>query len=185
LQAAPAWFQLLVVQLSRDVCSPDSVFPENLLLRPLVVLCFHMQADGLPPSMAAVDLTTERLVAEVLQSADGIAAAAASSGGGAQPSSQHYSQQQQQRRFSQQQYNEQQQYEEQQPVLQQPQPQTFGQQQQQLRYPPASKVSPAKGLQAGALTAGGGRRHGKHAAGIKKLLSNTQAPKLSINVFAS
>jgi hypothetical protein len=31
-------------------------------------------------------------------------------------------------------------------------------------------VSPAKGLQAGALTAGGGRRHGKHAAGLEKQL---------------
>lgn len=38
-----------------------------------------MQADvagHFAPSMAAVDLTTERLVSEVLQSADGIAAAA-------------------------------------------------------------------------------------------------------------
>lgn len=117
------------------------------------------QADGLPPSMAAVDQTTERLVAEVLQSADGIAAAAASSGG-QQANSQQYSQQQQQRYA--QQYNEQQQYGEQQPMLQQQHQQKFSQQQQ--RFQPSSKVSPTKGLQAGALTAGGGRRHGKHAA---------------------
>jgi hypothetical protein len=138
----------------------------------------HRQADGMPPSIAAVDLTTERLVAEVLQSADGIAAAAASSGGH-QPISQQYSQQQQPRYAQQPQHSEQQQlYSEQQPVVQQQQQKVFGQQQQQQqqRYQPGSKVSPAKGLQAGALTAGGGRRHGKHAEG----LTNSQLRTTSV-----
>lgn len=134
------------------------------------------QADGLPPSMAAVDQTTERLVAEVLQSADGIAAAAASSGG-QQANSQQYSQQQQQRYA--QQYNEQQQYGEQQPMLQQQHQQKFSQQQQ--RFQPSSKVSPTKGLQAGALTAGGGRRHGKHAA--TALFSKSSATQYMCDSF--
>lgn len=133
-----------VKRLNREVAKLEH-FKKNLLQQ----LQDDDEADGLPPSMAAVDQTTERLVAEVLQSADGIAAAAASSGG-QQANSQQYSQQQQQRYA--------QQYNEQQPMLQQQHQQKFSQQQQ--RFQPSSKVSPTKGLQAGALTAGGDRRHG-------------------------
>lgn len=61
-----------------------------------------MQADvagHFAPSMAAVDLTTERLVSEVLQSADGIAAAA---GGMSSAYGQQQPQQQLQQEFRQQ-----------------------------------------------------------------------------------
>ncbi|WIA08253.1 hypothetical protein OEZ85_007697 [Tetradesmus obliquus] len=142
-----------VKRLNREVAKLEH-FKKNLLQQ----LQDDDEADCLPPSMAAVDQTTERLVAEVLQSADGIAAAAASSSI-QPPNTQQYSQQQQPR-YIQQQYSEQQHCSEQQPTQQQQQQQEkFGQQQQQ-RFQPSSKVSPAKGLQAGALTAGGGRRHG-------------------------
>ncbi|KAF8072479.1 hypothetical protein HT031_000138 [Scenedesmus sp. PABB004] len=62
-------------------------------------------AGGFAPSLAAVDLTTERLVSEVLHSADGIAAAAAAAAAaaGAQQAQTQQKQQQQQQQPQQQQ----------------------------------------------------------------------------------
>eukprot|EP00878_Enallax_costatus_P035564 GHUV01039728.1.p4 GENE.GHUV01039728.1~~GHUV01039728.1.p4 ORF type:complete len:101 (-),score=49.47 GHUV01039728.1:480-782(-) len=65
-----------------------------------------LQSDGVggfAPSLAAVDLTTERLVSEVLQSADNIAAAAAAASTGDAAGQHAYGQQLQQQDARQQQ----------------------------------------------------------------------------------
>lgn len=64
----------------------------------LPACCYVCQGDGPGSAYAAVDMTTERLVSEVLNSADGIAAAAeaAAAAGPDGRSGSHYHHQQQQ-----------------------------------------------------------------------------------------